>query len=115
MAYSGGDSAPVLRFRSSPLDVPDDAPPMTFLSTAQQIARSSRQDPRGHIVAIALASAVTAGAIALIAYLLRPTWGPDASSSPARLPVSTGPTRFNAPPAAIRMKIQLHSGPQEPT
>ncbi len=55
---------------------------MTFLSTAQQIARSSRQDPRGHIIAIALASAVTAGAIALIAYLLWPTWGPDAHSGP---------------------------------
>src|SRR6266576_2657648 len=109
----GGDSAPVLRFRSSPLDVPDDASPMTFLSTAQQIARSSSQDPRGHIVAIALASAVTAGAIALIAYLLWPTWGPDASNSPARLPVSIGSTLFNVPTAAIRMKIQRHSGPQE--
>src|SRR5260370_41369465 len=100
----GGDSAPVLRFRSSPLDVPDDASPMTFLSTAQQIARSSRQDPRGHITAIALASAVTAGAIALIAYLLRPTWAPDASSSPARPPVSIRATRFHVPTAAIPMK-----------
>ena len=109
----GDDSASVLQFRSSPLDVPHDASPMTFLSTAQQIARSSRQDPRGHIVAIALASAVTAGAIALIAYLLWPTWGPDASSSPARLPVSIGATLFNVPTAAIRMKIQRHSGPQE--
>src|SRR5229473_4745168 len=109
----GGDSAPVLRFRSSPLDVPHDASPMTFLSTAQQIARSSRQDPRGHIIAIALASAVTAGAIALVAYLLWPTWGPDASSAPARLPVSIGATLFNVPTTAVRMKIQRHSGPQE--
>src|SRR5712672_3116887 len=109
----GGDSAPVLRFRSSPLDVPHDASPMTFLSTAQQIARSSRLDPRGHIIAIALASAVTASAMALIAYLLWPTWGPDASSSPARLPVSIGATLFNVPTAAIRMKVQRHTGPQE--
>jgi hypothetical protein len=86
---------------------------MTFLSTAQQIARSSRQDPRGHIVAIVLASAVTAGAIALVAYLLWPTWGPEASSSPARLPVSIGATLFNVPTTAVRMKIQRHSGPQE--
>ena len=86
---------------------------MTFLSTAQQIARSSRLDPRGHIIAIALASAVTASAMALIAYLLWPTWGPDASSSPARLPVSIGATLFNVPTAAIRMKIQRHSGQQE--
>src|SRR6267378_4039731 len=80
----GGDSAPVLRFRSSPLDVPHDASLMTFLSTAQQIARSSRQDPRGHIIAIALAGAISIGA-----------------------------TLFNVPTAAIRMKIQRHSGPQE--
>jgi len=86
---------------------------MTFLSTAQQIARSSRQDPRGHIVAIVLASAAAAGAIALIAYLLWPTWGLVASSSPARLPVSIGATLFNVPTAAVRMKIQRHSGPQE--
>src|SRR5258708_16632557 len=109
----GDDSAPMLRFRSSPLDVPHDASPMTFLSPAQQIARSSRLDPRGHIIAIALASAVTASAMALIAYLLWPTWGPDASSSPARLPVSIGATLFNVPTVAIRMKIQRHSGPQE--
>jgi hypothetical protein len=86
---------------------------MTFLSTAQQIARSSRRDPRSHIVAIMLASAATAGAIALVAYLLWPTWGPEASSSPARLPVSIGATLFNVPTTAIRMKIQRHSGPQE--
>ena len=86
---------------------------MTFLSTAQQIARSSRQDPRGHIVAIVLAGAATAGAIALVAYLLWPTWGSEASSSPARLPVSIGATLFNVPTTAIRMKIQRHSGPQE--
>jgi hypothetical protein len=97
----------------SALDVPHDASLMTFLSTAQQIARSSRQDPRGHIVAIVLASAVTAGAIALVAYLLWPTWGPEASSSPARLPVSIGATLFNVPTTAVRMKIQRHSGPQE--
>jgi len=86
---------------------------MTFLSTAQQIARSSRRDPRGHIVAIMLASAATAGAIALVAYLLWPTWGPEASSSPTRLPVSIGATLFNVPTTAIRMKIQRHSGQQE--
>ncbi len=37
----------------------------------------------------------------------------DASSDPARLPVSVGGTLFNVPTAAIRMKIQRHSGPQE--
>jgi hypothetical protein len=86
---------------------------MTLLSTAQHIARNSRRDPRGHMVPIALGCAVTAAAIALVAYLLWPTWGVDASSSPARLPVSVGATLFNVPAAAIRMKIQRHTGPQE--
>jgi hypothetical protein len=86
---------------------------MTFFSTAQHIARGSRGNPRGHMIPIVLGCAVTAGAIALVAYLLWPTWGPEASSSPARLPVSIGATLFNVPTMAIRMKIQRHSGPQE--
>jgi hypothetical protein len=86
---------------------------MTFLSTAQHIARGSRQRHRSHMIPIMLGCAVAAGAIALVAYLLWPTWGPDASSAPARLPVSIGATLFNVPTTAIRMKIQRHSGPQE--
>jgi hypothetical protein len=65
------------------------------------------------MIPIMLGSALAAGAITLVAYLLWPTWGPDASSIPARLPVSIGNTLFNVPTAAIRMKIQRHSGPQE--
>jgi len=87
---------------------------MTFFSTAQHIVRGSRGSDRGgHMVLISLGGAVAAGAIALVAYLLWPTWGADVSSTPARLPVSVGATLFNVPTAAIRMKIQRHSGPQE--
>ena len=86
---------------------------MTLFSTAQHLARGSRRDPRGHMVPIMLAGMVTAGAIALVAYLLWPTWGAEASSDPARLPVSIGATLFNVPTMAVRMKIQRHSGPQE--
>lgn len=67
----------------------------------------------GHLLPIALASAVAAVAIALVAYLLWPTWGADGSRGPERMPVSIGGTLFNVPTAAIRMKIQRHSGPQE--
>ncbi len=84
-----------------------------MFSTAQHNARGSRERSRSHMIPIMLACAVAAGAIALVAYLLWPTWGPDASSTPARLPVSIGATLFNVPTAAIRMKIQRHSGPQE--
>ena len=60
-----------------------------------------------------LAGLFTAGAVTLVIYLLWPTWGAQASSNPARLPVSIGGTLFNVPTMAVRMKIQRHSGPQE--
>jgi hypothetical protein len=44
---------------------------------------------------------------------LWPTWGPEVASDPGRLPVSIGGSIFNVPTAAVRMKIQRHSGPQE--
>jgi len=86
---------------------------MTFFSMAQPNTRGSRERSRSHMIPIMLGGAVAAAAIALVAYLLWPTWGPDGSSAPARLPVSIGATLFNVPTAAIRMKIQRHSGPQE--
>ena len=67
----------------------------------------------GHLATIVLAIAVAAGALTLVAYLLWPTWGSNGASGPDRLPISIGGTLFNVPPAAIRMKIQRHSGPQE--
>src|SRR5882724_1794733 len=102
MAYSSGDSAPS-----------DDGLRMTLLSTAQHFARSSRSNPRAHLVPIAVGGALAAGALALVAYLLWPTWGTDPAREPGRLPVQVGGTLFNVPTAAIRRKIQRHSGPQE--
>ena len=67
----------------------------------------------GHLTPIVLASAVAFGAVALVAYLLWPTWALEGSSIPERLPVSIGGTLFNVPTAAIRMKVQRHSGAQE--
>lgn len=86
---------------------------MTLLSTAQHLARDTRKDPRSHIILILVAATIAAGAIALVAYLLWPTWGTRPASAPGRLPVSVGATLFNVPTAAIRRKIQRHSGPQE--
>lgn len=86
---------------------------MTFFATAQSDARGLRRRRRSHLVPIMVGCLVTASAMTLIAYLLWPTWAPDTSGSPARLPVSIGATLFNVPAAAIRMKIQRHSGPQE--
>lgn len=86
---------------------------MTLLSTAQHIARDTRKDPRSHIILIMVAATITAGAVALVAYLLWPTWGARSANAPSRLPVSVGATLFNVPTTAIRRKIQRHSGPQE--
>jgi hypothetical protein len=66
-----------------------------------------------HLLPIALGATVGAAAIAMVAYLLWPTWGIAGSSTPERLPISVGGTLFNVPTAAIRMKIQRHSGTQE--
>jgi len=62
---------------------------------------------------IALAALGMTASIALVVYLLWPTWGAVGSSEPARLPISVGGSLFNVPAAAIRMKIQRHSGAQE--
>ncbi|MGX4770996.1 hypothetical protein ACWAUC_14490 [Bradyrhizobium guangdongense] len=68
---------------------------------------------RAHLVPFALTVVVAAGAIALVAYLLWPTWSTGGTDTPDKLPVSVGGTLFNLPLQAIRMKIQRHSGPQE--
>ncbi|PDT74750.1 hypothetical protein CO675_23095 [Bradyrhizobium sp. C9] len=104
MAYSTGDSAtPDLLFASL----------MTLLSTAQHLARDTRRNPRAHLVPIIASAIIAAGAIALVAYLLWPTYTTVPPSDPSRLPVSVGGTLFNVPTMAVRMKIQRHSGPQE--
>jgi hypothetical protein len=86
---------------------------MTLLSTAQHLARDTRNNPRTHLLPILVAAAIATAAIALVCFLLWPTWGIAPSSGPSRLPVSVGATLFNVPTAAVRMKIQRHSGPQE--
>src|SRR5258708_39360084 len=86
---------------------------MTLLSSVHINTRRLRRRHRGHLAPIAFAAVVAAGAIALVAYLLWPTWEPIKSDDPARLPVSVGATLFNVPTQAVRMKVQRHSGPQE--
>lgn len=86
---------------------------MTLLSTAQYLARDTRRDPRSHLLLIAVAVTIAACAVALVAYLLWPTWGTRPVGAPDRMPVSVGATLFNVPTSAIRRKIQRHSGPQE--
>src|SRR5438874_12578924 len=85
----------------------------TLFSTAQRCLRGSRLRSSSHLAPVIVGCALGMGAIVLVTFLLWPTWGPDGSSAPARLPMSVGATLFNVPTAAIRMKIQRHSGAQE--
>ncbi len=75
--------------------------------------QSPRAHTRAHVVPIVLGGTAAMCAVALVAYLLWPTWGPSGVNAPDKLPVSVGGTLFNVPTNAIRMKIQRHSGPQE--
>jgi len=84
---------------------------MAMFSTDQRSARGWHS--HSHAVPIIVGSLLAAAAIAVVAYLLWPTWGAGRSTEPERLPVSIGGTLFNVPTAAIRMKIQRHSGSQE--
>lgn len=86
---------------------------MTVFAMPRRGGRGSRERSRSHVVPVLAGCAAAAGGIALVAYLLWPTWEAGASSDPTRLPVSIGATLFNVPTAAIRMKIQRHSGEQE--
>jgi hypothetical protein len=88
-----------------------DVAPMTVFSMARLGGRDWLRT--SHLLPIALASAIAAGAITAVAYLLWPTWGTTGSDGPERLPISVGGTLFNVPTTAIRMKIQRHSGQQE--
>ena len=58
---------------------------MTLLSSVHINTRRLRRRHRGHLVPIAFAAVIAAGAIALVAYLLWPTWEPIKSDDPARL------------------------------
>jgi len=84
---------------------------MTVFSTVRFSARDWRG--HGHMIPILLAGGATAGAVALVAYLLWPTWSANGLSTPERLPISVGGAVFNVPAAAIRMNVQRHTGPQE--
>ncbi|MGJ4925951.1 hypothetical protein ACQR1I_11580 [Bradyrhizobium sp. HKCCYLS2038] len=73
----------------------------------------SARSANGHAVPILAGGVLAVTAVALIAYLLWPTWRAGQFKGPERLPVSIGGTVFNVPSAAIRVKIQRHTGPQE--
>ena len=86
---------------------------MTLLSSVQNSARRWRKPRRGYLVPVMVSGVIVTGAVALVAYLLWPTWESDPSKDPGRLPVSVGAALFNVPADAFRIKVQKHSGAQE--
>ena len=86
---------------------------MTLLYPTQAPLRRRRRKTRSHFVPVLIGATLAFGAIALIGYLLWPTWQNARAGDPDRIPVSVGGTLFNVDSHAFRRKVQKHSGPQE--
>ena len=68
---------------------------------------------RSSLGPLGLSSLVSGAILALIIYLLWPTWRPTTPTDPARLPITIGSALFNVPADAIRTRMQRRAGPQE--
>jgi hypothetical protein len=86
---------------------------MTLTFPTQTLTRRRRRKARSHLVPIIVGAVLAFGAIALVGYLLWPTWQSARADDPDRIPVSVGGTLFNVSTHAFRRKVQKHSGPQE--
>lgn len=86
---------------------------MTLTYPTQSPIRRRRRKARSHLVPVLVGATLAFGAIALIGYLLWPTWQSARAGDPDRIPVSVGGTLFNVDSHAFRRKVQKHSGPQE--
>lgn len=60
-----------------------------------------------------ISSLVSAAVLALVVYLMWPTWRAGTPSDPAHLPITIGSALFNVPAQAVRVRMQRRAGPQE--
>ena len=88
-------------------------PPLPSSRRRKNRHHDQRPVKRGSAVPLLVPLIIGASAVALIAYLLWPTWTPQKAGDPSELPVSVGGTIFNVPIYAMRRKVQQHSGPQD--
>ncbi|MES2600637.1 MAG: hypothetical protein V4602_07485 [Pseudomonadota bacterium] len=86
---------------------------MAMSSSTSSRPAPARRAQRSHLVPLLTMGAIGACAVAVVAYLLWPTWGMEKAGDPDRLPISIGNTLFNVPTQAIRVKLQKRTGPQE--
>jgi hypothetical protein len=66
-----------------------------------------------HVGLFAAGGGLLCAAIAIIVYLLWPTWQAGALAGPKQLPITVGGMLFNVPSDAIRMRLQRRSGAQD--
>lgn len=86
---------------------------MALSSSTSSRPALTRRAQRSHLVPLLTMGAIGACAVAVVAYLLWPTWGLEKAGDPDRLPITIGNTLFNVPTKAIRVKLQKRTGPQE--
>ena len=86
---------------------------MSLLFPAHPTTRPRRRKRHSSLVPTLVGLGFAAPALAVVAYLLWPTWQSQKPGDPDRIPVSIGSTLFNVPTHAFRHKVQKHSGPQE--
>ena len=86
---------------------------MSLLFPTHPSTRRRRPARRSLVMPAAVGGAIATVAVALVAYLLWPTWQSRQAGDPGRIPVSVGATLFNVPTHAFRRKVQKQSGPQE--
>ncbi len=75
-------------------------------------ARLPSRHPQ-HLGLWAAGSGMLCAAMAVIVYLLWPTWQAGAFTGPKQLPITIGGMLFNVPSDAIRMRLQRRSGAQD--
>jgi len=86
---------------------------MALYSSTSQRQDGRRTPRRIQLAPFLVMGAVSVTAVAVVAYLLWPTWQTEKPGDPDRLPISIGNTLFNVPTKAIRVKMQKRTGPQE--
>jgi hypothetical protein len=78
------------------------------------VARAVRIRSAGSMWLALGVPAVLVVLVGCVAFILWPRWpGPGATPDAPSLPITIGGYLFNVPPAAIRVPLQRHAGPQE--
>jgi hypothetical protein len=72
-----------------------------------------RRRARGLGLPLVVSVALALLAVGYVAFVLWPRWPSAASADAPALPITVARELFNVPPAAIRLPLQRHAGPQE--